>query len=1529
MNADDKPNNGSSPRNVMAGQFYRIARVYERMCDAEDDDGTIALTWQAERTPVPRAPSEPLSLEVDALWPVRIMPSAALRPRAGHTADASMPSRGSLFVTLFGVSQDEIRKSVRRIEERFRGSRSLRPIFLTDASDTSVFRHAGFTFEYFAPDIFGAEDQAAAFEQRFKTLWRKWNGVMLIDFSAPHYLARRLEDYEDYIKRDLVPEDRYDPRLPKIPARPKPVTDVVSLKADYRASGLDAQPDTFVLYRILGSDLPPRHEVGQTLANLTFMLDHEPELENCEKRWVLNRIVDPDQEAALIALLEERDQTYLRIPFDLAAYGRVGWDLLSFPDDAFFLRGRYGDMSSYDQARAQAHLRRFKNNYVINNNGARNAALRDGRERAKWVLPWDGNCFLTEKAWSEIQEAVRTRPFLRYFTVPMARASDNADLLDPSFTPVSDSEPQILFRSDAEEEFSEDHYYGRRPKVELFYRLGIPGPWDGFYDDVWDHPRPDLSPDAGASGTAGWVARLFSGQKALETEDKSVMRARGEARVEAITNMLDRLDVEAMSLVYASEHLTCYDEGAIEKLRDALEGTAEDTLRSRLIFEADRALACGAYSVTDKVAAAPSGDPHDYFHPAPYRWPNPNTSDGYPYVSRDGRRVPGTRLYEPDSDRYDRTRLQLMLDDTTSLALAWRLTGQDDYAQHAARLIRTWFIDAETRMAPHLTYAQVLGRWPNDTGANWGLIEMKDLYYFLDAVRLIERSGALNDVDQTALREWLRAYLEWLQTSEQGVAERLTKNNHGTCYDLQTASIAAFLGDAALLEKTFLTSRERILEQFTATGEQPHEMTRTQTAHYCCFNLQCWANLATLAQACGHDLWSFEGTDGRGLARGLSWLLSHLDANDWPYEQIEPFGWARFLPLFFSARDASAEGSVSLSSTNPYACEPLFFAHDGIKPYWMLGQRPIRQDTTPAWSELSRCVDGLEQAVFAWASAEGSSPASRSVDALEHCLWSGFSQSAADDLSVISNSDDASVEAKTAATMALSRWAFFQGDVAKALSLAETLPSITAGEKQQEAMLRALGLMADGQVEAAQTTIDQHLQKFPNDADFCLLMANLERRSNADDVAWTARLNRVYRQSGLSGALEAKNGAVGWRLSGPTDADRSQQSETVTVVLTPAPGTSGIDASLASIQSQTWRNLEILIVDRSADAEVGQELRACAVSDPRIKILARPYETSDSAARNGALAEATGDYVVRLDPNESAHPMKIELQLRELQRPGVAASLARHVRMTPDGEALATWSHTLELMQDNPASLMMPAQTLRDIGGWDEFECDTDTLLLDRLRHSKTEFGDIRVACPNVPLSLTLVTDQSPTPMPPARERAMMQAARWQLDHRLSTCDAEQIRSTNGHSSDWQPDARSRVIYVGDFSPGAPGLETVLGIIEADIADGPGVRLLHWPDYAGDATATPERRILDMIEKGQAQWVFPQDSMHAERLILCHTHVVGHKFEWRPEIAADRIEVLVGPQMRPKVFSDFRGSEVIQLPEIQAIFGQPARFRPV
>lgn len=43
------------------------------------------------------------------------------------------------------------------------------------------------------------------------------------------------------------------------------------------------KPDTFVLYRIIGNDLPPRHRVGQGRDSLRFILEMEPSLAVVER----------------------------------------------------------------------------------------------------------------------------------------------------------------------------------------------------------------------------------------------------------------------------------------------------------------------------------------------------------------------------------------------------------------------------------------------------------------------------------------------------------------------------------------------------------------------------------------------------------------------------------------------------------------------------------------------------------------------------------------------------------------------------------------------------------------------------------------------------------------------------------------------------------------------------------------------------------------------------------------------------------------------------------------------------------------------------------------------------------------------------------------------------------------------------------------------------------------------------------------------------------------------------------------------
>jgi len=318
----------------------------------------------------------------------------------------------------------------------------------------------------------------------------------------------------------------------------KPQPDISGLKRDFQKNPLCTKADTFALYRIIGNDLVPRHRKGQSRENLQFIIENEPDFPECEKRFVLNRIVDPGEEKALIRLLEKAGFSYLHIPFRWEEYKHIGLDVEGIPKKYVPGGKKYASLDSAAQGRIKMRLYRHKNNYVMNNNGARNAALFEGKALAKWVLPFDGNCFFTKHAWEKMVRDVQKSSHIPYFIVPMARITENERLLSPGFSPPCLEEPQILFRCDSKLFFNEDFFYGRRPKVELFWRLGVPGDWDEWLFEPWDLPGPAYDSEAGLFSYAGWVVRLDSGEAILEMDSSERMLTRATA----IIAMLEDLD---------------------------------------------------------------------------------------------------------------------------------------------------------------------------------------------------------------------------------------------------------------------------------------------------------------------------------------------------------------------------------------------------------------------------------------------------------------------------------------------------------------------------------------------------------------------------------------------------------------------------------------------------------------------------------------------------------------------------------------------------------------------------------------------------------------------------------------------------------------------------------------------------------------------------------------------------------------------------------------------------------------------------
>lgn len=81
---------------------------------------------------------------------------------------------------------------------------------------------------------------------------------------------------------------------------------------------------------------------------------------------------------------------------------------------------------------------------------------------------------------------------------------------------------------------------------------------------------------------------------------------------------------------------------------------------------------------------------------------------------------------------------------------------------------------------------------------------------------------------------------------------------------------------------------------------------------------------------------------------------------------------------------------------------------------------------------------------------------------------------------------------------------------------------------------------------------------------------------------------------------------------------------------------------LDSVLSQTYFDLEIILVDDGSTDSSGSICEEYADRDGRIKVIHQENEGL-SSARNGGLRAATGDYILMIDGDDALHPQMIEI----------------------------------------------------------------------------------------------------------------------------------------------------------------------------------------------------------------------------------------------------------------------------------------------
>ncbi len=309
------------------------------------------------------------------------------------------------------------------------------------------------------------------------------------------------------------------------------------------------------------------------------------------------------------------------------------------------------------------------------------------------------------------------------------------------------------------------------------------------------------------------------------------------------------------------------------------------TALNSLKKSADKELTKKPESVVDKEITAASGDKHDYISMGPYWWPDLSKPDGLPYIRKDGER-------NPEISKYDKDKLNSFIKSVKTLSYAYYFSGEKKYADKVIEFLCVWFLDETTKMNPNLNFGQIIPGRNKNKGRGEGIIETYGFIEMLNCINLLIEDSVLPTQKEKELKQWYSSFLDWMLTSEVGLDEKSSKNNHGISYDVQVTAYAVFTGRLDLARKYINKfAEDRLFKQIEPDGKQPLELARTLALHYSIFNLDHIIDMCYLAEGLNIWLYGSLSNDGRSIEKAVKYVSQFLGKNqlEFPYKQIS--GW--------------------------------------------------------------------------------------------------------------------------------------------------------------------------------------------------------------------------------------------------------------------------------------------------------------------------------------------------------------------------------------------------------------------------------------------------------------------------------------------------------------------------------------------------------------------------------------------------------------------------------------------------------------
>jgi len=232
---------------------------------------------------------------------------------------------------------------------------------------------------------------------------------------------------------------------------------------------------------------------------------------------------------------------------------------------------------------------------------------------------------------------------------------------------------------------------------------------------------------------------------------------------------------------------------------------------------------------------------------------------------------------------------------------------------------------------------------------------------------------------------------------------------------------------------------------------------------------------------------------------------------------------------------------------------------------------------------------------------------------------------------------------------------------------------------------------------------------------------------------WLKAMNHIFHDNGLEPlSLRPTSENIPYFDRIEFCAPAVAEGPLITVIVTAWNPRNGLVSSVRSLLCQTWKNLEVIIVDDGSRDEFRPLLRMCGEMDPRIRVIELPDNQGTYAARNAGLAVSRGQFITFQDSDDFSHPRRLEMQVGSLLRsPQLMATRSSALGL---GENMLLAAPGREVVHGNASSLMVRRRVIELVGYFDQVRKGADTEYIRRIEAASG--SAVYAVMPQAPLAI-------------------------------------------------------------------------------------------------------------------------------------------------------------------------------------------------